>query len=216
MGVPSRVHDPSPPEGRHAADWLGDAVRDLGAGPSDVPPSMLATAEERLAAGPLLGRLGPGFLAVHPGSGSVAKNWDPDSFRSVVDRLSPGAPFLLARGPADAVACAELEKDPRAAAANELPLRVLGALLASAGVFIGNDSGVSHLAAAFGARTLALFGPTDARTWRPVGCCVRTLSSSSRTMAGLSVEDVVAAAQQLPAPRDSRGPKSAERALPSG
>ena len=56
-----------------------------------------------------------------------------------------------------------------AVVAREWPLRVLGAALSRAGLFLGNDSGVAHLAAASGAPTLALFGPTDPALWSPVG-----------------------------------------------
>ena len=62
--------------------------------------------------------------------------------------------------------------------ARELPLRVLGAVLAEAGLFVGNDSGVSHLAAASGTPTLALFGPTDPAQWSPVGRSVRCLRAA--------------------------------------
>ena len=54
-------------------------------------------------------------------------------------------------------------------------MRTLGAALSRAGLFLGNDSGASHLAAASGAPTLALFGPTDPALWAPVGPSVATL-----------------------------------------
>lgn len=214
-GTPLRAHDPSPPEGRHAADWFADAVKDLAAAPPGVPPPLLASAQERLEADRLCASLEPGFLALHPGSGSAAKNWPPERFRVLLDELGPARSCLVVRGPADAAACAGLVNDPRAVWAVELPLRVLGASLARAGVFVGNDSGVSHLAAAFGARTLALFGPTDSRTWRPLGSSVRTLSSRTRKMEGLAVAEVVAAARGLWALREA-GSSTSARALPSG
>jgi ADP-heptose:LPS heptosyltransferase len=51
----------------------------------------------------------------------------------------------------------------------DLPLPQLAAKLAAAALYIGNDSGVTHLAAAAGAPTIALFGPTDPATWAPIG-----------------------------------------------
>ena len=75
--------------------------------------------------------------------------------------------------------------------------RVLGAVLSRAGVYLGNDSGVSHLAAAFGAPTVALFGPTDARVWAPVGPAVRTVVSREGTMDGIGEEEVLAAARAV-------------------
>jgi ADP-heptose:LPS heptosyltransferase len=78
-----------------------------------------------------------------------------------------------------------------------LPLRALGALLADAGLFVGNDSGVSHLAAAWGAPTVALFGPTDARVWAPDAECARTVQSRTGEMAGIGVEEVAEAVRGL-------------------
>lgn len=206
-GTPIRAHDPSPPEGRHAASWLADAVQDLTKAPAGVPPPLLPSAQERLAADRLCAPLEPGFLALHPGSGSAAKNWPAERFRALIEELSPARRFLVVRGPADAAACVALETNPRAVWAEEPPLRVLGTALARAGLFVGNDSGVGHLAAAFGAKTLALFGPTEPRSWRPLGPSVRTLASRNRTMDGLAAEDVVAAAREL---------ATSARALPSG
>jgi heptosyltransferase-3 len=77
--------------------------------------------------------------------------------------------------------------------ARELPVRVLGAVLARAGLYVGNDSGVSHLAGAYGAPTIALFGPTDPALWSPVGPRVSVLRSPTETMAALVLEDVIAA-----------------------
>jgi ADP-heptose:LPS heptosyltransferase len=54
--------------------------------------------------------------------------------------------------------------------------RELAALLASAGGVLGNDSGPSHLAALLGTPVVVLFGPSDARVWRPVGAGVRVLA----------------------------------------
>jgi ADP-heptose:LPS heptosyltransferase len=49
------------------------------------------------------------------------------------------------------------------------PLPLLGALIDNCDVYLGNDSGVTHLAAATGRRTITLFGPSDAETWKPRG-----------------------------------------------
>jgi len=53
--------------------------------------------------------------------------------------------------------------------AKELPLPTLAAVLEAAGLFIGNDSGVTHIAAAVGIPTVAIFGPTDPTVWAPRG-----------------------------------------------
>lgn len=182
------VRDPQPPAGVHAARWLArDASGDAGA----VPPSCVATPEEQERAHEFARRLPARFLAVHPGSGSRRKNWP--SFVELVDQVRRPEPWLLVCGPADEEAAAPLRERSGAVVADHLPVRVLGAVFASAGVFIGNDSGISHLAAAWGAPTVALFGPTDARTWAPEGARVRTVQSRSGDMAGIGVGEVIEA-----------------------
>jgi ADP-heptose:LPS heptosyltransferase len=76
--------------------------------------------------------------------------------------------------------------------ARGLTPRVLGATLARAAAYVGNDSGVTHLAAAWGAPTVALFGPTDPAVWSPVGPRVTIVRGPNARMDGIAV-DVVAA-----------------------
>ncbi len=142
-----------------------------------------------------------GFLAVHPGSGSPAKNWPTERFAEAAHRLSDGRPCLLVLGPAE-----ETTRDwPGFTVAREWPLRVLGAALSRAGLFLGNDSGVAHLAAASGAPTLTLFGPTDPALWAPVGSRVSTLPAPDGDLAALPVDAVVRAAIDFATcPRPSR------------
>lgn len=198
-GTPLVAQDPQPPAGRHAADWLKDAILDLVPFVPAQAPRLAPTADERAQAEPLLETLGGGFLALHPGSGSPAKNWPADRYRTLAERLTAGHRFLLVEGPADAAACDALRSLPGAVPARGLPLRVLGALLSRARLYVGNDSGVSHLAAAFGAPCLVLFGPTDATSWRPLGVSVHTLFAANGTIEALDVPTVVAAAEALAA-----------------
>jgi hypothetical protein len=183
-------HDPQPAPGAPAAQHLAGAVAELGLDPSSDPPPCAATAEERQRARAWRERLPERFLAVHPGSGSPRKNWPADRFSSLIERLRPPAPWLVVGGPADRAALAPFRGRPDALFAEGLPIRVLGALLSAAGVFVGNDSGVSHLAAAWNAPTVALFGPTDARVWGPEGARVRVVQSATGEMGGMSVEEV--------------------------
>jgi lipopolysaccharide heptosyltransferase III len=192
------AHPPLPPEGGpHASRWLVQGAAVLGADPTTVPPTMRATADEEESAREWLDRLPPRFLAVHPGSGSPRKNWPAERFAAVVEEVAGSAPWLLVEGPADAEGAAPLRGLRGSVHARELPPRTLGAVLAHAGIYVGNDSGVSHLAAAFGASTLALFGPTDPRQWAPIGPRVTTLQSPDGTMAGLPTEAVVSAGRRM-------------------
>jgi heptosyltransferase-2 len=86
---------------------------------------------------------------------------------------------------------------PAALRARDLPPRVLGAVLAHAGLYVGNDSGVSHLAAAWGAPVLVLFGPTDPAQWAPVGPRVKVLRANDEKMETLELGDVERAAREI-------------------
>ena len=185
------ARDPAPPaSGPHASSWLAGALDALGIDPRPEPPPLSFTDAERRDAEAVTAALPAGFLAVHPGSGSPAKSWPLDRFVDAARHLSPGRPWLLVLGPAED----RVVPPPGAVVARGWSLRTLGATLARAGLFLGNDSGVAHLAAACGTRTLALFGPTDPAQWAPVGPLVATLRAPSARVVDLQVEEVVEAA----------------------
>jgi hypothetical protein len=194
------AHDPAPPAaGPHAAAWLARAVaplvgeRELAAATALEAPPLVFTDEERRKAEALVRDLPRGFVALHPGSGSPKKNWLLDRWREAAAQLANGAPWLFVVGPAEAA----LLPPEGALLAREWPLRTLAAALSRAGIFVGNDAGVSHLAAAAGAPTLALFGPTDPAVWAPVGARAVALRAPDGSLEGLAVADVVAAACRL-------------------
>jgi ADP-heptose:LPS heptosyltransferase len=201
------VHDPTPPPGGgHASAWLARPLAELGVASVESVPSLQFTEAETQASAAFTRSLPPRFLAVHAGSGSPAKNWPRERFLALADRLASGCPWLLVEGPAEERAASAPSS---AVVARALPLRVLGALLSRAGVYVGNDSGVTHLAAAAGAKTLALFGPTDPATWAPLGGAVRTLRAAGGELRQLDVGAVLEAARGLLA-------RSAASELPSG
>jgi ADP-heptose:LPS heptosyltransferase len=187
------VHDPAPPAGSgHASRWLLEPLRRLAyADPGPLPATMPGSAESDAAAA-FARDLPERFLAIHPGSGSAAKNWPADRFAALVATVSAGRRFLLVEGPADRAAAAPLRALEGAVLADTLPPRILGAVLARAGVYVGTDSGVSHLAAAWGATVVALFGPTDPLVWAPLGSRVRIVSSATGSMDGITLEAVLA------------------------
>jgi heptosyltransferase-2 len=120
-------------------------------------------------------------VAVHPGSGSAAKNWPVDKFASVcrwlVDEMA--VQLLVIQGEADDMTVQELTKllAPRVPKlVRGLKLTELSAVLERCLLFLGNDSGISHLAAAVGTPTLAMFGPSSSSIWRPVGSHVQVVS----------------------------------------
>jgi len=113
--------------------------------------------------------LSPGkYLLVLPGSGSAAKNWPLDRFIALARAMPPSTRPLAVLGPAESgiIAAFHLERIP---AVSDLELPVVAALACRSAGFIGNDSGVSHLASASGARGVVIFGPTDPARWAPLG-----------------------------------------------
>jgi heptosyltransferase-3 len=184
--------DPEPPSGAGPSSrWLARAVAAFGLDVSHPAPRAVPTPAEDADASRLGAGLSPGFLALHPGSGSARKNWPAHRFAELARRLSPDAPWLLVEGPADRGAVAPLETLPGAVVVRNAPPRVLGALLARSRAYVGNDSGVTHLAAAWGAPTVALFGPTDPAVWAPEGSHLAVAHADD--IASIPVEAVASA-----------------------
>jgi ADP-heptose:LPS heptosyltransferase len=204
-----RGRDPRPTERppRHAAAWALDAAAPLlgsgGALLREPPPDLEPGAVAEREAEALLKGMPRGFLALHPGSGSPAKNWPAGRFGELARRLSPDREWLLVAGPADEEALESLGVPPGARLARELPLPPLAAVLGRAGLYVGNDSGVSHLAAAAGAPTLTLFGPTAPALWAPLGRRVEVVVAPGGRLSQLEVDDVESAARRLSDPRGS-------------
>jgi hypothetical protein len=154
--IPTVVaHDPAPPaDGPHASRWLASCLTAIGIDPAEDVPLLTSSADDRGRASVVAGTLPPRFLAIHPGSGSPSKNWPAARFAAIAERFG-GAGWLLVRGPADDAATEPLEVIRGARVARDLPLRVLAALLARAGAYVGNDSGVTHLGGRTGAPSVA-------------------------------------------------------------
>jgi ADP-heptose:LPS heptosyltransferase len=136
------------------------------------------------AADALSAELSAPVLAIHAGAGSRAKRWDIAGFVQVAHwwRASGGTVIALG-GPAEAGEAPALG----AREVREWPLCDLAALLARVALYLGNDSGVSHLAGAVGAPGVVLFGPTDARRWRPLGDRLAVLRARSVAPDGITL-----------------------------
>jgi heptosyltransferase-3 len=108
-------------------------------------------------------------ILVHPGSGSAAKNWPATHFAETIRALD--GPVRLIVGEADATAASNVEAalGHRLPRLENAPLDLLAQRLAGCRGYLGNDSGVSHLAGLCGARTVVLFGLTSPHLWRPLG-----------------------------------------------
>ncbi len=121
------------------------------------------------------------LVAVHPGSGSLHKCCEPGWFVELVAQLQAfGAVPLLLAGPADTERVRAVQQacvaSPLVFKGQEL-ISVAG-LMAQVALYIGHDSGITHVAACLGVPTIALFGPTDPERWAPRGGHVEIVSGA--------------------------------------
>lgn len=176
IAIPAR-----PAAGEHAADAWRRPLLMPGANPPPAVPQ-LRLPENILHAGRvLLENITAGRPAVilHPGSGSRAKNWPLPRFLALATWLRQDRGwqpvFLLGE--------AESNWPPTAMAAwptiSQPALPAAAGILAHARLYVGNDSGITHLAAGLGAPVVALFGPTDPAAWGPRGVRVRILRATT-------------------------------------
>ena len=200
------THSPRVPDGfdRPAAHHFAGILEPLGLSLGGEAESTLhLSPEDEAGARAFLSGLRPGtrLVAVHPGSGSDIKNWPVHKWVEVGRRLIAARPditLLLIEGEADAIpaqALVEAWKDLPHLRARWLPLPTLAALLRETSLFLGHDSGVTHLAAAASPTlpVLALFGPTDPAVWAPPRAGVHVLRGKP-LLHEISVEEVVEAA----------------------
>lgn len=130
----------------------------------DVLPQDLDAAARRLESVGLDGN----FALLIPGSGSITKNWPAQRFAELAKHLKSRTPVAIVIGPAET----HLEQffvARRLTVLKDMELGQLAGIAAVASLFVGNDSGVSHLVAAVGLPGVALFGPSDPQRWRPLG-----------------------------------------------
>lgn len=109
---------------------------------------------------------------VHPGSGSMHKCLKPETMAGIIQRLDQmGLLSVVIEGPADqnVVERVLTVSTRRPPILRNLDLTTLAGVLVQAKCFLGHDSGMTHLAALLGIRTVAVFGPTDPDRWGPLG-----------------------------------------------
>ena len=114
------------------------------------------------------------FVAVHPGARWWFKGWPADRFAGLIDYVQGKLGLkaaLLGGSQEQEIATSILEhvETGRRSLVGRLTLLELAALLRRAAVFVGNDSGPMHIAAAMGTPVVGLFGPSDPRVWGPAG-----------------------------------------------
>lgn len=170
LGLPFQFLPALPPAGAqiHAADFF---LQQVGGGPEPAVPSIACSAAQA-----------EDFAIIQPFSGSRRKNWPLECYRELASRLS--FPVRWCAGP-------EEELDDAVRMDN---LYDLACWIRTGRIYVGNDSGITHLAAAAGARVVAIFGPSDPAVWAPRGDRVRVIQGD---LSGITVDQVLAAVDWL-------------------
>jgi ADP-heptose:LPS heptosyltransferase len=144
---------------------------------------------------------GEPYILIHPGAGSRRKCWPLEKFLALAaqarrDGLLGARQAVFAIGPAEVDWWGEQVVNHiqrQFAVLPATPLPTLAGAMVGAQVYVGNDSGPSHLAAALGASTVTLFGPSNPRHFAPRGPHVQVVYEPD--LAGLEVQHVIAAAE---------------------
>ena len=182
----------------HAARQLARPIEQLGINVVDFAERIFPSIEDREFAREFLASVPPPIIAIHPGSGSHEKNWPLENW---IGLFSPRSRFadlerlVVISGEADEAQIDQLEREWKnrdVRFARNLPLPRLAAVLERS-IFIGHDSGISHLAAAAGANCILLFGPTDPDVWAPRNDNVQILRAPNGRLSDLRIEQVEAA-----------------------
>ena len=150
------------------AGWTGVPVTDRPPSRLAVTPESAARVEERLRAAGLAD--GTAFALLHPAAAFDTKTWAAANFARVVEHLAArGLASVAVAAPNESKVVEELRTQSRAAVVSftDLSLPELSALAARASLFVGNDSGVAHMAAAVGAPSVVVFGSSNVTNWRP-------------------------------------------------
>ena len=179
----------------HAARQLARPIEALGINVVDLAARVFPSEEDREFAREFLAPVPQPIIAIHPGSGSKAKNWPLENWIrlfSPCSRFSDFGSLVVISGEADEAQTGQLEREWKnrdVRFARNLSLPHLAAVLESA-IFIGHDSGISHLAAAAGANCILLFGPTNPDVWAPKNENVQILRAPNGKWSNLTIEEV--------------------------
>lgn len=196
FGYNIRAHiDPQQP--RHEGDIYLDVIRALGlpveGAFANVPVS---EADRATVRGQLAGRgCGERYIVINPAGGQNpgmtldAKRWPPQNFAALINRLvlKLTAEVVLIAGPDDAeiiAAVTALLNKPPVTFVGELTFGQIGALAVGALLYIGNDTGLTHYAAAAGAKTVMILGPSDPVRYAPFTADALAVWKPSRVVQG--------------------------------
>jgi heptosyltransferase-3 len=199
--IPTRTRAVMHPSVGHKTVQLAQVLR-LSRPP---PPVVWFSAEDATCAASLMPAGGQPVIILAPTANWQPKVWPAERFVALFQRLAaahiPGAVPAVVAGPGEAEAAMARpiqEAFPNAIdLIGRFSLPEIAAFVARSDLFVGNDSGLMHLAAASGAPTLGLFGPTNAGEYGPVGRCAAAVTSTDAAMTSLSVDAAEEAAVRL-------------------
>lgn len=177
-----------PAQPRHEMDLYLELARAAGISTEGSLPTFVPDQQAELWAQQLMDhlRLSAGAFAIlHPGGGEnpgahmPTKRWPAANYSKLADRLAAaGVATVVVGGTADLQVAQEVASAATSNPANlagRVSLGQVAALAKGAALYVGNDTGATHMAAAVGAPTVAIFGPTDPQRYAPRGPRVRAL-----------------------------------------
>ena len=142
----------------HTAEHAASAVFALGVPVGEIPRARIAAAPGRSPDAPQ-----GSYAVIHALAATPGKTWPAENFSAVAVALeAQGLTPVFIGGPGE-----DLAAFARWRTVSGAGLAQVAQLMRDAALFVGNDSGPAHLAAAFGVRQVVLFGPSDAEIWRP-------------------------------------------------
>jgi ADP-heptose:LPS heptosyltransferase len=139
------------------------------------------------------------LIVLHPGSGGKRKCWPLNNYFSLAEKLlnRRACRILFLTGPAEEPEAADnilsfVQGHKGLVHVRNEPLLTVAGLLINSDLYVGNDSGITHLAAAVNARVVVLFGPTDPGVWKPLGTGVQVISAgiTEGSFTGVDVDEV--------------------------
>jgi len=176
---------PEPGMGLHISEYQCRQLEELGIPALPCLAPVIAPSEEDFleARRFVQQNVAPGrkLILIHPGSGGKRKLWSVAGWLHVILRISGNnkIKISLIEGPADRFIVQQLCAEVGSLTLlllNNWRLGKLAALIKYSSLYLGNDSGITHLAAACNTPTIALFGPTDSRIWGPKGSEVKIVT----------------------------------------
>lgn len=193
------------PDEGHETDRALAHLRALGIEPSTRRPRLEIPREEVLLARKILGASGGArgdlWVGLHPGAGKLPNRWPAAAFGELGRRLlsREGIRLLLFAGPREEhlLSAMDLPSGPRVVRWAGVSLRAFAAAIKTLSLYVGNDTGALHLAAALGVPTLGLFGPTDPSVWAPVTPVGRVLRAPGCHLDRLPPETVESAIEKM-------------------